>query len=112
MPLVCQNICLGKEILPSNFRIVFLPHINTVILLKTYCGAITKPGLPVRSLTVLDASLPTTFKRLLRWLAKSYVIDYCAVFWNSKVLFLSTVYINWSVKGIRTVCNGDSCFWL
>ena len=71
-----------------------LPHTNTVILLEPYCGTITKPGLPVKSLTVLDASVPTTFKRLLRWLARSCVIDYCRVFWNSSVLFLSTVYIN------------------
>ena len=30
-----------------NFRIVLLPHTNTVILLKPYCGTITEPGLPV-----------------------------------------------------------------
>ena len=70
-----------------------LPHTNTVILLEPYCGTITKPGLPVKSLTVLDASVPTTFSRLIRWLAKSYVIDYCTVFWNSSVLFLRTIYI-------------------
>ena len=32
---------------PTNFRIVFLPHTNTVILLESYCGTITEPGLPV-----------------------------------------------------------------
>ena len=26
---------------------IFLPHINTVILLEPYCGTITEPGLPV-----------------------------------------------------------------
>ena len=31
----------------TNFRIVFLPHTNTVILLEPYCGTITEPGLPV-----------------------------------------------------------------
>ena len=31
----------------TNFRIVFLPHTNPVILLEPYCGTITEPGLPV-----------------------------------------------------------------
>ena len=30
-----------------NFRIVLLPHTNTVIFLERYCGTITEPGLPV-----------------------------------------------------------------
>ena len=34
-------------VFPRNFRMVFLPHTNTVILLKPYCGTITEPGLPV-----------------------------------------------------------------
>ena len=34
-------------VFPRNFRIVFLPHTNTVILLEPYCGTITEPGLPV-----------------------------------------------------------------
>ena len=34
-------------VFPINFRIVFLPHTNTVILLELYCGTITEPGLPV-----------------------------------------------------------------
>ena len=34
-------------VLPRNFRMVFLPHTNTVILLDPYCGTITEPGLPV-----------------------------------------------------------------
>ena len=33
---------------PRNFRIVFLLHTNTVILLERYCGTITEPGLPVK----------------------------------------------------------------
>ena len=32
---------------PTNFRIVFLPHTNTVILLEPCCATITEPGLPV-----------------------------------------------------------------
>ena len=36
-------------VFPRNFRIVFLPHTNTVILLKPYCGTITEPGSPVVS---------------------------------------------------------------
>ena len=34
-------------VFPRNFRIVFLPHTNTVILLEQYCGTIMEPGLPV-----------------------------------------------------------------
>ena len=34
-------------VFPINFRMVFLPHTNTVILLEPYCGTITDPGLPV-----------------------------------------------------------------
>ena len=34
-------------VFPRNFRIVFLPHTNNVILLERYCGTITEPGLPV-----------------------------------------------------------------
>ena len=35
------------SVFPTNFRIVFLPHTNTVILLEPYCGTMTEPGLPV-----------------------------------------------------------------
>ena len=34
-------------VFPTNFRIVFLAHTNTVILLEPYCVTITEPGLPV-----------------------------------------------------------------
>ena len=34
-------------VFPRNFRMVFLSHTNTVILLEQYCGTITEPGLPV-----------------------------------------------------------------
>ena len=34
-------------VFPRNFRMVFLPHTNTVILLERYCGTITEPGSPV-----------------------------------------------------------------
>ena len=34
-------------VFPRNFRIVFLPHTNTVILLEPYCGTVKEPGLPV-----------------------------------------------------------------
>ena len=33
-------------VFPTNFRIVFLPHTNTVILLELHCCTITEPGLP------------------------------------------------------------------
>ena len=36
------------SVFPTNFRIVFLPHTNTaVILLKPYCGTIIEPAAPV-----------------------------------------------------------------
>ena len=34
-------------VFPRNFRMIFLPHTNTVILQEPYCGTITEPGLPV-----------------------------------------------------------------
>ena len=34
-------------VFPRNFRIVFVPHPNNVILLERYCSTITEPGLPV-----------------------------------------------------------------
>ena len=34
----------------TNFRIVFLPHTNIVILLESYCGTITEPGVPVHKI--------------------------------------------------------------
>ena len=34
-------------VFPRNFRIVFLPHTNSAILLEPYCGTITEPGLPM-----------------------------------------------------------------
>ena len=36
-------------VFPTNFRIIFLPHINTDIFLEAYCGNNTEPGLPVIS---------------------------------------------------------------
>ena len=35
-----------------NFRMIFLRHTNTVILLELYCGTITEPGLPVDSTVI------------------------------------------------------------
>ena len=31
-------------VFPTTFRILFLPHTNTVILLEPYFGTITEPG--------------------------------------------------------------------
>ena len=36
-------------VFPRNFRMVYKPHTNTVILLELYCGTITEPGLPVEA---------------------------------------------------------------
>ena len=57
-------------VFPTNFRIVFLPHTNTVILLERYCGTITEPGLLVLGPTVpyLKISLISCFLRY-SWLA-------------------------------------------
>ena len=50
-----------------NFRIVFLPHTNTVILLEPYCGTITEPGLPVHKLCLKKQDiLPTCFSCSLK----------------------------------------------
>ena len=43
----CVLIDLYLILIRTNFRIVFLPYTNTVILLERYCGTITEPGLPV-----------------------------------------------------------------
>ena len=44
----CRVSFIGLYLVfPRNFRMVFLPHTNTVILLERYCGTITEPGLPV-----------------------------------------------------------------
>ena len=48
----------------------------------------------VLDLSVVLAKSLITFMCLLRWRAKSHVIDYCTATWNSGVLFLSTVYMN------------------
>ena len=34
-------------VFPTNFRIIFLPHTNTVNLLEPYCVTSTELGLPV-----------------------------------------------------------------
>ena len=55
-------------VFPRNFRIVFLPHTNTVILLEPYCGTVTEPGLPVaigESLFTLFASLTYAHHHLM-----------------------------------------------
>ena len=43
-------------VFPRNFRIVFLPHTNTVILLEPYFGTIREPGVPVPKPTIIRAS--------------------------------------------------------
>ena len=40
------DLCL---VFPINFRMIFLPHTNTVILLEPYSGTITERWLPVVS---------------------------------------------------------------
>ena len=42
-------------VFPRNFRMVFLPHTNTVILPEPYCGTMTEPGLPV--ITVVQRTI-------------------------------------------------------
>ena len=43
-------------VFPRNFRIVFLPYTNTVILLEPYFGTIREPGFPVLKPTIIRAS--------------------------------------------------------
>ena len=52
-------------VFPRNFRIVFLPHTNTVILLEPYCGTITEPGLPVLHIDIAPAPLRSTLSGIL-----------------------------------------------
>ena len=58
-------------VFPRNFRMVFLPHTNTVILLEPYCGTITEPGLPVGQLVSM-----CEFKVTMHWRC----VDSCYVF--------------------------------
>ena len=46
---------------------IFLPHINTVILLEPYCGTITEPGLPVIPLGLQTTECPGKVQWLLKW---------------------------------------------
>ena len=50
-------------VFPRNFRILFLPHANTVILLDPYCGTITERGSPVLHIDI--APLRSTFSGIL-----------------------------------------------
>ena len=50
-----------------NFRIAFLPHTNTVILLEPYCGTITEPGLPVVGLSRLSSATFGVWNKFLRF---------------------------------------------
>ena len=43
----CRLTFIDLYLVFTNFRIVFLPHTKTVILLELYCGTITETGLPV-----------------------------------------------------------------
>ena len=52
-------------VFPRNFRIVFLTHTNTVILLERYCGTITEPGLPLVSVASAVQATPNLLRPLL-----------------------------------------------
>ena len=55
------------SVFPRNFRILLLPHTNTVILLEPYCGT-KEPGLPVVDLFVggkFKVSVNENFSTLL-----------------------------------------------
>ena len=59
------DLYLVFRIFRRHFRIVFLPHTNTVISLEPYCGTITEPGLPVlraRQMCVDDDELAISKK--------------------------------------------------
>ena len=42
------------SVFPRNFRMILLPHTNTVILLEPYCGNITEPRLPVAKVPIFS----------------------------------------------------------
>ena len=50
-----------------NFRIVFLPHTNTAILLGPHCGTITEPVLPVVGLSRLCSATFGFWSKFLRF---------------------------------------------
>ena len=50
-----------------NFRIAFLHHTNTVILLERYCCTITEPGLPVIGLSRLSSATFVVWSKFLRF---------------------------------------------
>ena len=65
-------------VFPRNFRMVFLPNTNTVILLEPYCGTITDPGLPVHNvLPVLNFYSDEIFLKEIwsNWQRKKYTAD-------------------------------------
>ena len=53
----CRVSFIDLYLNTRNFRMVFLPHTNTVILLEPYCGAITEPGLPVVKLAKTEIQM-------------------------------------------------------
>ena len=62
----CTTNCRISFILPTNFRIVFLPHTKTTIKVEPYCGTISEPGLPVVLLRLT----------VLRWLDTVFYSEY------------------------------------
>ena len=55
------------SVFSRNFRIVFLPYTNTVILLEPYWGTIPEPGLPVVGLSRLCSATSGVWSKFLRF---------------------------------------------
>ena len=81
-------------IFPTNFRIVFLPHTNTVILLEPYCGSITEPGLPVITRARLRGQDFTT--------GKNFSFNQCHT--KSFAFFLGNLFYKSNRKRFSCVC--------
>ena len=81
---------------------IFLPHINTVILLEPYCGTITEPGLPVAQ---------TGLSPQRRFNACRQYVGFFDYF-NERV-FVGYLMVNYSFKYImietevKTPCRGN-----
>ena len=84
-------------VFPRNFRIVFSPHTNTVVLLELYCGTITEPGLPVDTSAKHNAS--STYSLSKEQLECFYVPFVCLTLnegcWNTLLsIFFLLTFIN------------------
>ena len=90
-------------VFPRNFRVIFLPHTNTVILLEPYCGTMTEPGLPVINL-VSRRGCPAVFihertkKKTRRNGRKARI---CKTYRSMDVIYF-----------LRSICKKKTCVYI